>query len=264
MAHIFQNAAAALSYGLVAFGTPCPPCDEGSTICRLLAINPNPIGALSDISSRWIERASIFDAHKRPSVQISAQQPRGFLSIERMVTADNGVVCSQTDVFREFLIWKVWSSATRFRHAISCPRTTGVSWRVSLVFKFQGEQQATANHISIQIDIGGFDHVKAGNIDPWSRLSFIGATAQFERSLSLPQRPDNSGKAESAKDRCDYRPVSGSPSLFRCFLSSDGGAPLSAQIGGVVTLGLVAGVGIVSSIWGIGIRRRLLSGLSAA
>lgn len=55
-------------------------------------------------------------------------------------------------------------------------------------------------------------------------------------------------ETDSAQKRCDNRPVRGSPGLMRCFLSSHGGAPLGAQISGVVILGLIAGIGIIAGI----------------
>lgn len=73
----------------------------------------------------------------------------------------------------------------------------------------------------------------------------------------------NRDQTGGAQERCDNRPIGGPPSLMRCFLSSYGGAPLGAQIGGVVILGLIAGIGIVTGIWGVGRYRRLLGGLSA-
>lgn len=85
-------------------------------------------------------------------------------------------------------------------------------------------------------------------IDPRPQLPFNRVTSNPIGINREFQRNGNGSKAESTKERCDSRPGRGSPGLIRCFLSSDGGAPLGAQISGVVVLGLITGIGIIVGI----------------
>lgn len=91
------------------------------------------------------------------------------------------------------------------------------------------------------------DHFINPNIR--SQLLFSGIAGYAVGNTTLVYRYKKSPDSESAQQRCDNRPITGSPSLMRCFLSSYGGAPLSAQIGSVVALGVIAGVGIIAGIW---------------
>ncbi len=74
--------------------------------------------------------------------------------------------------------------------------------------------------------------------------------------LRLPEGKDHKDNTDKGQCRPDTRNDIPPPCGIRSFFSSDGGAPLSAQIGGVVVFGLVTGIGIIVGIGGV-IRRRL-------
>ena len=93
---------------------------------------------------------------------------------------------------------------------------------------------------------------------PWSDLVRDGIASNLVRVNRQLQGNGYDDQSQSIQKSCDNRPRSSSPSLMRCFLSSYGGAPLSAQISGIVILGMIAGIGIIAWIgrefgrWAIG------------
>lgn len=106
------------------------------------------------------------------------------------------------------------------------------------------------------------------NFDYWrdqigAKLSFSGIAGYAVGNTTLAYRYKKSADSSSAQERCDNRPINGPPSLIRCFLSSYSGAPLSAQICGVVILGLIAGIGIITGVCGERRRWRCYGWLSA-
>ena len=87
----------------------------------------------------------------------------------------------------------------------------------------------------------------------------VATTGLPQSAVRLPNRVDQPGDRHETQRNCDDRP-GGSASVFsRCFLSSEGGAPLGAQISGVIILSIVAGIGIVAAIG-----REFSTGLAAA
>lgn len=75
-------------------------------------------------------------------------------------------------------------------------------------------------------------------------------------SVSLHDRYDQADDRSEAEKGRDDRRYSCEAGFLRCFFSSEGGPPLSAQIGGVVILSIIAGVGIAFGIGPVGRLRR--------
>ena len=77
-----------------------------------------------------------------------------------------------------------------------------------------------------------------------------------ERAVRLPDRdsqPDHRRQAENSPDDRRYRCKAG---FIRCFFSGDGGAPLGAQIGSIVGLCIITGIGIAFGVGPVGRLRR--------
>lgn len=93
-----------------------------------------------------------------------------------------------------------------------------------------------------------------------ARISLLGdqiaATRLLQRTLCLQQRPSDEAHANRTDRSSSDRPVSRTPSFMRGFFSSDSRAPLGAQIGSVVVLGMIAGIGIVLGVGPVGRLRR--------
>jgi hypothetical protein len=86
----------------------------------------------------------------------------------------------------------------------------------------------------------------------------IAALSLRERALGLPKRKAQSGYSQPTKNSRDDRPSSAAPRLSHGFLGRDSSAPLSAQIGSVVGLSLIAGSLTPIGIWkvrGLSLRR---------
>lgn len=82
----------------------------------------------------------------------------------------------------------------------------------------------------------------------------VGSSPFIERTKSLPNRDDQTDDGSEAQEGCGNRPSGRAPRFMCCFFSSDGGAPLSAQIGSVVILSAITSIGILV---GVGRIRRL-------
>lgn len=83
---------------------------------------------------------------------------------------------------------------------------------------------------------------------PKKDFGIFGPVRDSVRLERQDQSYSDSDQADSIETRCDQRKRVGSPSLMRCFLSSYGGAPLGAQIGGVMAIGMITGCGIITGI----------------
>jgi hypothetical protein len=84
----------------------------------------------------------------------------------------------------------------------------------------------------------------------------VATTSFVQRAFSLSQGPNQETKADGTQNSSHDSQADSAFSRFRRFLSSDHGAPLSAQICGIVGLGLVAGISIAFGIGPVGRFRR--------
>lgn len=95
--------------------------------------------------------------------------------------------------------------------------------------------------------------------DTWvkvaSGLNVCGLSRQFERGLALPYRYNKHANTEGAQNRGEFGPIRRFFGSFRRALGRDGGSPLSAQIGGVVILSVIAGIFAQLGIGSVGRRR---------
>lgn len=79
----------------------------------------------------------------------------------------------------------------------------------------------------------------------FSASRFVGPSRQTKPVLPLAYSEDEANDRQCAEDRASDLPIRRATGFMRCFLSSYGGAPLGAQISGVVLLSMVAGVGVI-------------------
>lgn len=106
----------------------------------------------------------------------------------------------------------------------------------------------------------------------------VSAPSFTQCAIGLPYRIDQAAYPYHAEECADSRPKGGVPRFVHCFFSSDGGAPLGAQVGcivigcGIAGFGIPVGIRRVRHSWGRGWRGRrnrrlglasLLSGLGA-
>lgn len=95
------------------------------------------------------------------------------------------------------------------------------------------------------------------------QIQSVAAPSFSQGPVSLEYREDQARDAKCAEDRTSNRPIRRASGFMRCFLSSESGAPLGAQIGSVVILSFIAGIGIMFGIWGKDRRGRRLGVLGA-
>ena len=87
-------------------------------------------------------------------------------------------------------------------------------------------------------------------------IESVSASGLAQRTASLANSDDKANhgsKRQYSPDDRRYRCNSG---FSRCFFSSDGGPPLSAQVSGLVILSVIAGIGIALGIGPVGRLRR--------
>lgn len=106
-------------------------------------------------------------------------------------------------------------------------------------------------------------HFNRRNAEIGSQFAFggiprdlIGRPRLLQGVLRLPERKEDQGNTNEREKRAKTADQVGLMRGVRSFFRRDGGAPLSAQIGGVVVFSLVTGIGIVVGIGRI-VRRRL-------
>lgn len=90
-----------------------------------------------------------------------------------------------------------------------------------------------------------------------SEIQAIAAPSFPQSTVRLPNGNDKPHNGRQAQHNSDDRRYRCNSSFFRCFFSSDGGPPLSAQVGSVVILSVIAGIGIAVGIGPVGRLRRL-------
>gem|GEM_PF-3588172 len=88
------------------------------------------------------------------------------------------------------------------------------------------------------------------------QIQSIPAPGFAERAVRLPNRDDKAEYGSQTENGSDDRRYRCKMGFIRCFFRSDGGAPLGAQVGGIVILSAIAGVGIALGVGPVGRFRR--------
>lgn len=160
-------------------------------------------------------------------------------------------------------IWtnKCWHRTVTWANCINWDYPQPESWGWSRVNPYRCEKYAIAysgmfSGICNRLDI------RKAYPSPSDVLStfagdLVGIARLTERTLGLTKRGDYQNNTGKRQDRASSADPVGKPCGIRCFFRRDGGAPLSAQIGGIVIFSLITAFGIYV---GIGRIIRLRSG----
>lgn len=245
----------------LALASEVPATAGGQVAASRLEVSIPNIEVLEHRKAPPPERVSVGDDPSKDQFKRSVHDAQISIAVQRSLA----VIDVEREIPRPDHIGRLLEVVLRFVNferagVAQCPRDDGpyahiIGRGLSAVIELQdhGGRASTPKALDLMVlghKVGAKLAVGRGLGDLISGSRFL------QRPLRLSQRDENQDYTYERKQTAEAPNQVGLMRSVRRFFSGYGGAPLSAQIGGIVIFGLITGIGIVAGIGGI-IRRRL-------